>query len=83
MSSFRQLAAEAGMEPSQIQKISVGKVDLTTTKLIAIATALGLSFSEFVTYYNKVTDRDEREFINYFDVQWKLKGAGSVRNPIR
>lgn len=74
LASFRKLAKEAGMESAHIQKISVGKLDVTVTTNVAIANALGISYSSLATYYDNVTDKDKEEFIQYLEEQKKLKG---------
>ncbi|MEX6689674.1 helix-turn-helix transcriptional regulator [Danxiaibacter flavus] len=72
--SFRQLAKEAGMEPAHIQKVSVGKLDVTLTTTIAIANALGISFTDLASYFDGVSKKDEEEFELYLAKQKKLRG---------
>jgi predicted transcriptional regulator len=72
--SFRKLAKEAGMEPAHIQRISVGKVDVTLTTNIAIAEALKISYSVLAVYYDNVTDDDTVIFLKYLSEQKKLRG---------
>lgn len=72
--SYRKLAKEAGMEPAHIQKVSVGKLDVTLTTTIAIAQALGISFSKLSAYYDAVTDADIKEFLAYLEEQKILRG---------
>jgi len=74
ITSFRKLAKEAGMEPAHIQKISVGKLDVTLTTSIAIANALGISYSELSTYYDNLTGNDIEVFTQYLTEQKKLRG---------
>jgi len=76
--SFRKLAKEAGMEPSHIQKISVGQLDVTLTTSIAIAHALGMSFTELANAYDRVTEEDIQEFIQILVAQKKNKGKAKL-----
>src|SRR5258708_12276360 len=52
--SFRKMAEAGDMEPSHIQKISVGKVNVTLTVNVAIANSLGITYSELADYYDPV-----------------------------
>ncbi|OJW35495.1 MAG: hypothetical protein BGO54_04085 [Sphingobacteriales bacterium 46-32] len=74
LKSFRKLAKEAGMEPAHIQKISVGKLDVSLTTNIAIAQALGISYTDLSAYYDGVTETDTQEFREYLEKQKILKG---------
>lgn len=74
LKSFRRLAKEAGMEPAHIQKISVGKLDVTLTTNIAIAHALGISYTNLSAYYDNVSEQDIQEFTNYLEKQKLLRG---------
>ncbi len=49
--SIRQLAAEAGLEYSQIQRIEKGKVNFAFTTLTALAQGLGMDLDELLTEY--------------------------------
>lgn len=75
LNSFRRLAKEAGMEPSHVQKISVGKLDISFTKCIALADALKLSYSLFFNYYESVTPKDIKEYKETLLNQKALKGT--------
>lgn len=74
LASFRKLAKEAGMEPAHIQKISVGKLDVSLTTSIAIANALGISYTELSAYYDNLTEKDIEVFIEYMTKQKKIRG---------
>ncbi len=74
LKSYRQLAKEAGMEPAHIQRISVGKLDVTLTTNVSIANALGFSYTSFSSYYDNITDKDVDEFLEYLEMQKKLRG---------
>jgi plasmid maintenance system antidote protein VapI len=76
--SFRKLAKEAGMEPSHIQKISVGQLDVTLTTSIAIANALGISYAELATAYDLVTDKDISAFLQTLEAQKRNKGKAKL-----
>jgi len=81
LNSFRKLAKEAGMEPAHIQKISVGKLDISLTKSIAIAAALGISYTELASYYDNVTDKDIQDFLKLLNSQRKSRGKSSKKSP--
>ena len=72
--SFRKLAEEAGMEPAHIQKISAAKLDITLTTCISIATALNISYTDFASYYDMVTEKDIEEFSEHLASQIRVKG---------
>jgi plasmid maintenance system antidote protein VapI len=72
--SFRKLAKEAGMEPAHIQKISAGKLDVTLTTSIALAKALGISYTVLSAYYDGVTEKDTQAFIQNMEKQKKTRG---------
>ncbi len=72
--SFRKMAEAGDMEPSHIQKISVGKVNVTLTVNVAIANALGITYSELADYYDGVTDKDIKEFQEYLAKQKAIRG---------
>lgn len=74
LSSFRSLAKQAGMEPSHVQKISVGKLDVSFTKCIALADALKISCTKLFSYYDKVTPQDIKEYEELLMSQKVLKG---------
>lgn len=73
-SSFRKLAKEAGMEPAHIQKISVGKLDVSLTTNISISNALNISYTALSEYYDSVTEVDLNEFMKYLENQKQLRG---------
>ena len=72
--SFRKMAEAGDMEPSHIQKISVGKVNVTLTVNVAIANALGITYSELAEYYDGVTEKDTHEFLEYLAKQKSIRG---------
>lgn len=49
--SLRKLAAASGLEYSQVQRISKGKVNLTLTTVIALCEGLEVSPSELFSHY--------------------------------
>lgn len=49
--SLRKLAATSGLEFSQVQRISKGKVNLALSTIIALIEGLEMSPSEFFNYY--------------------------------
>ena len=77
--SYRQLAKEAGMEPAHMQKVSVGKLDVSLTTNISIANALGISYTELAGYYDSVTKADEEIFILNLEEQKKLRGKSQAK----
>ena len=72
--SLKKLAREAGMEPSHIQKIAAGKVDVALSTNISLAMAFGITYSELATTYERVTDKDIQEFIEIKESQKQNKG---------
>ena len=72
--SWKKLAKEAGMEPSHIQKIAAGKVDVALTTTISLASAFGISYSEFAGFYEQVTEKEIQEFLKTTELQKKHKG---------
>ena len=76
--SWKKLAKEAGMEPSHIQKISVGLLDVSLTTTVAIANALGLSYYDLAHIYHSVTDRDIQDYREKLDAQRKHKGKSKT-----
>ena len=78
--SFRKLAKEAGMEPAHIQKISVGKLDVSLTTNISIATALKISYSELSAFYDGVTEQDITDYKNYLEAQKSLRGKEKIKS---
>lgn len=49
--SLRKLAAASGLEYSQVQRVSKGKVNVTLTTIIALCEGLDVSPSELFSYY--------------------------------
>ncbi len=76
--SWKKLAGEAGMEPSHIQKIAAGKVDVALTTNISLAAAFGISYSELAATFEKVTDKDILAFVEKIDIQKKHKGKAKL-----
>jgi len=67
------LALEIGMEKSHMQLIANGKKNLTLSSQIAIATGLGISYTQLAAYFDGVTKADEKKFIEYQKKQQALK----------
>src|ERR1700754_2757737 len=76
--SWKKLAKEAGMEPSHIQKIAAGKVDVALTTNISLAAAFGLSYTEIASNYERVTEKDIQEFLEKAEAQRKHKGKSKL-----
>ncbi len=74
LKSMRKVAGLAGMEPSHLQRIATGKLDVTLTTNVAIATAFGLTYAEFAKYYDDVSPKDIKEYLELLESQ-KRKGA--------
>jgi transcriptional regulator with XRE-family HTH domain len=72
--SWKKLAKEAGMEPSHIQKIAAGKVDVALTTNISLAAAFGITYPVLAETYENVTEKDIQEFLEKAEVQKKHKG---------
>ena len=72
--SFRKMAEAGDLEPSHIQKISVGKVNVSLTINVAIANALGITYTELAAYYDGVTEADIAEFQEYLKKQKAIRG---------
>ena len=64
------------MESAHVQKMSVGKLDVSLTTCIARVAALGITYSKLATYYEGVTEEDEREFTQHLKEQREKKGIG-------
>ena len=79
--SWKKLAKEAGMEPSHIQKIAAGKVDVALTTNISLANAFGISYLELASTYENVTDQDIHAFIEKIEIQRKHKGKSKLPLP--
>lgn len=56
--TLRGLAAASGLEYTNVQRASVGEVNIALTTIIALAEGLGISPSKFFLYYEKV-NQDE------------------------
>lgn len=65
LESYRQLAKQCGMESSHMQRISTGKLDVSVSTNVVIAQALGISYSKFSTYFDKLTSNDLNDFEQY------------------
>ncbi|MDO6434805.1 helix-turn-helix transcriptional regulator [Flavitalea sp. BT771] len=83
--SWKKLAKEAGMEPSHIQKIAAGKVDVALTTNISLAAAFGITYPELAETYEHVTEKDIQEFLEKAEAQKKLKGKSKhpLSSPIK
>jgi len=79
--SWKKLAEAAGMEPSHIQKISVGKVDVVLTTSIAIANAFKMSYTELSAVYDQVSEEDVQVYIEQLEAQKNLKGKAKLPLP--
>jgi transcriptional regulator with XRE-family HTH domain len=78
LKSYRKLAKEAELEPAHIQKIANGKKDISLTTTIAIAKALGITYSKLSAYYDNVTEKDTQEFLIYLEKQKQLRGKEKI-----
>src|SRR5262245_33448327 len=74
LKSYRKLASAAGMEPAHIQKIATGKLDVTHTTSVAIANALGITYTDLAAYYDGVTEEDTQKFLQYLSKQQAIRG---------
>jgi transcriptional regulator with XRE-family HTH domain len=81
--SWKKLAREAGMEPSHIQKISAGKVDVALSTTISLAAAFKISYPELAETYVQVTEKDIQEFIAKAEIQKKHKGKPKIPLPTK
>ena len=73
--SLKKLAREAGMEPSHIQKIAAGKVDVALTTNISLAAAFSISYTELAATFEQVTESDIQEFLEKQETLKKHKGV--------
>jgi|GEM_PF-2938308 len=78
LKSWKKLAREAGMEPSHIQKIAAGKVDVALTTNISLAAAFRISYSELAATYEQITEKDIQEFLEKVEMQKKHKGKAKL-----
>lgn len=62
VTSLRQLEAASGVDFPAIQKISTGKMNASSTAIVAIADGLNLTLPEFWSYYEKITDKEALEY---------------------
>ena len=76
--SWKKLAKEAGMEPSHIQKIAAGKVDVALTTNISLAAAFGITYPVLAETYENVTEKDIQEFLENVELQKKHKGRSKL-----
>jgi hypothetical protein len=60
--SFRELSIHISFEPSHIQRISTGKIDVVLTTNVALAEGLGMSLSQFSAYFDNVTEKEMADF---------------------
>jgi len=74
INSWKKLAREAGMEPSHIQKIAAGKVDVALSTNISLAAAFGISYTELASTYERVTEKDILDFLQTQETLRKHKG---------
>jgi transcriptional regulator with XRE-family HTH domain len=78
ISSLKKLARESGMEPSHIQKIAAGKVDVSLTTAISLATAFGISYSELATSYEGVKPDDIQKYLDEAKLRKEHKGKAKI-----
>jgi transcriptional regulator with XRE-family HTH domain len=79
--SLKKLAKEAGMEPSHIQKIAAGKVDVALTTGVSLAAAFGISYTELAATFERATEKDIREFLEKQEALKKHKGVPKLPLP--
>lgn len=72
--SMRQIALDGGMESSHVQRVLSGYVDVSYTTHITILEAIEISLSKFSLIYEKVTEKDIKEFKKYLEDQKLRKG---------
>lgn len=53
--TLRGLAANAGLEYTNVQRASVGKVNLALSTIVALAEGLEISPSKLLSYYERVS----------------------------
>lgn len=63
--NYRKLAKKAGIDLQQMQEIANGRTDVTLTTNLALAEALGISYSKFCSYYDSVKEKDSLAFFEY------------------
>lgn len=63
LGNYKKLAEAAGMEPAHVQRISVGELDVTITTVVAIASALDLSFGDIASAFDLISPRDIENYL--------------------
>jgi transcriptional regulator with XRE-family HTH domain len=85
--SLKKLAHEAGMEPSHVQKIAAGSVDVALTTNFALARAFGISYTDFAATFERVAEKDIQDFIQKQEKLRKHKGKPKLplltSNPVK
>jgi len=69
--TMRQLEAASGLSYTIIQSTSVGKRDIQFTTLITLLDSLKISFTEFATQYDKITDKEIKKVIEEIEASKK------------
>ncbi|RPE05358.1 hypothetical protein EGT74_23505 [Chitinophaga lutea] len=64
------------MEAAHVQKLSRGKIDAALTTNIAVAKALGISYTQLAAYFDGVTQQDIDEYLAELE---KLKKAAAKK----
>ena len=72
--SYRSLALHCGIEPTHMQKISTGKVDVSTTTNVAIANGLGITYTDYSAYFDMLSEVDIKEFESFIATKLNRRG---------
>lgn len=75
--SFRDLSIHLGFEPSHIQRIATGKVDIALTTSIALAEGLGITYQKLSSYYDDVTDVEIKMFLELLSSRKRTRNFSS------
>jgi transcriptional regulator with XRE-family HTH domain len=60
--TLRGLAASSGLEYTNVQRASVGEVNIALTTIIALAEGLNITPSKLFQYYEKVSQNEINDF---------------------
>ncbi len=63
ISSLRKLEAATGLRFATLQQIAAGEVNATCTTIVTIAETLGLSLSQFFSYYDNTSEKEVKDYV--------------------
>ncbi|MDB5229610.1 MAG: hypothetical protein JWN76_415 [Chitinophagaceae bacterium] len=77
--SFRDFALNIGFEPSYMQRIASGKVDIALSTSISLAEGLGISYAILSNYYDEVQETEIKDFLKEQNRNKRKKGLISKK----